>query len=223
MASTKGRIVRLFSKIALERATVVARQEIGGFARLLLTCDMQGLTAGMKVQLLLPSTDMRTYTPIPTPEGIVLLGWKHASGPGADWMTNAQVGEELPFLGPQRSLQLEAGPVIVVGDETSLAVAASFGYERTGNVRAVIQSAAPADVKEAAASVGFHDVSLITPGDINATVQAVVAHQSAFPNAVVALTGGSELVIAVRNALRHAGITNIKTKTYWVPGKSGLD
>lgn len=223
MASTKGRIVRSLSNIALKRATVVARQDIGGFARLLLKCDMRGLTAGMKVQLLLPSTDMRTYTPIPTSEGIVLLGWKHARGPGADWMTDARVGEVLPFMGPQRSLQLEAGPVIVVGDETSVAVAASFGYEREGNVRAVIQSLAEVDVKEVATSFGLHDLSLVAPGDINATVEAVVAYQSEFPNAVIALTGGSELVFTVRNALRQAGITNIKSKTYWIPGKAGLD
>ena len=43
------------------------------------------------------------------------------------------------------------------------------------------------------------------------------------PNAIVALTGGSELVVAVRDALRDAGVRSIKTKTYWIPGKRGLD
>jgi NADPH-dependent ferric siderophore reductase len=223
MASTKGRILRLFSKLALEQATVVSVQDIGGFKRVLLKCNTQNLSAGMKVQLLLPSTDTRTYTPIPAPEGMVLLGWKHAHGPGAHWMTNAKVGEELPFAGPQRSLQPGSGPLIVIGDETSVATAAAFALARGNNVRVIIQSNSATDVYEAAASVGLREVNVISSGDTTATVAAVKSNLSTFPNAAIALIGGSELVINVRNALRSAGVNNIKTKTYWIPGRTGLD
>ena len=41
--------------------------------------------------------------------------------------------------------------------------------------------------------------------------------------AIVALTGGSTLIVAVRDALRRDGVANIKTKTYWIPGRTGLD
>lgn len=50
----------------------------------------------------------------------------------------------------------------------------------------------------------------------------VAAHASS-PQATVGLTGGAELVVAVREALRARGIRNIKTKAYWIPGKTGLD
>lgn len=207
----------------LERAAVVSTRAIGGFQRVLLRCDVQRFSAGAKVQLLLPSDDMRTYSPIPAPDGMVLLGWKHAGGPGAHWMSIARVGDELPFVGPQRSLELGAGPVVLIGDETSVAVAAAFAVERPGNVHAIIQSDADSDAREAAASVGLDHVDVVARGDTPSTVDAVAAKLSSSPKAVVALTGGSELVVGVRAALRRAGVRSIKTKTYWIPGKTGLD
>ena len=107
MPSLKGKVVRLLSRVATRRAAVVAVQELGGFQRLLLRCDVPEVAAGTKVQVLLPTDDMRTYSPVPTPEGMVLLAWRHAGGPGARWMSNARAGDELRFVGPQRSLELE--------------------------------------------------------------------------------------------------------------------
>lgn len=223
MSSVKGRIVRLVSALATKRANVVSVQQIGGFQRLLLRCDVQKFSAGTKVQVLLPSDDMRTYTPIPTSEGMVLLAWRHAGGPGARWISNARPLDELLLVGPQRSLELDAGPTVLVGDETSVGVAAAFAAERPGQIHAVIQTDAGPDVRAAAASVGLHQVSVMARGDTASTVEVVVAKLSTFPNAVVALTGGSELVVGVRDALRGAGVRNIKTKTYWIPGRTGLD
>jgi hypothetical protein len=56
-----------------------------------------------------------------------------------------------------------------------------------------------------------------------ATVGAVAAHLSTSAGAVVGLTGSSPLVVNVRDGLRQAGTRNIKTKTYWIPGRTGLD
>ncbi len=222
--STKGKLVRLLANAVLKRAIVVDVQKIGGFQRLLLQCDdVQSFSAGTKVQLLLPSDDMRTYTPIPSADGMVLLAWKHIDGPGAFWMSNAKMGEELWFIGPQHSLAVNAGPVIIIGDETSIAVAAAFEAERPGQIQAVIQADAISDVRDAARSVGLHQMDIIPRGDITSTVYTVGAKLSTSPNALVALTGGSELVVSVRDALRRAGVQNIKTKAYWVPGKTGLD
>jgi len=223
MTSTKGRIVRLFSGLVLKHATVESVQEIGSFQRLHLRWDVKAFAAGAKVQMLLPSDDMRTYTPIPSPDGMVLLGWKHGDGPGARWLAKVRVGDELPFVGPQRSLELGSGPVVLIGDETSVSVAAAFALERPAEVHAVIQSGAASDVREAAASVGLHRVDTVPRGDTGGTVAAVAASLATSPNAIVALTGGSELVVAVRDALRDAGVRSIKTKTYWIPGKRGLD
>lgn len=223
MPSAKGKLVRLLSSVMLKQATVVGIQEVGGFRRLLLRCDLQKFAAGARVQLLLPSDDMRTYTPLRSPEGMILLGWKRAGGPGAHWLSNASVNDELKFMGPQTSLKLGAGPVVIVGDETSVAVAAAFANERPGQSHAVIQTESACDVLQAAKSVNLQQLDVVARGDTTATVDAVAAKLLTLPDAVVALTGGSELVVAVRNALRLSGVRSIKTKTYWIPGKTGLD
>lgn len=221
--SVKGRIVRLFSGVALNRGAVIAAHEVGGFQRLLVRCDVQRFSAGTKVQLLLPSDDVRTYTPIPSPDGMVLLGWKRAGGPGARWMSSARAGDELSFVGPRRSLELDAGPVVLVGDETSIAVAAAFAAERPGQVHAVLQTDAAADARAAANSVGLHEMDLVTRGDTTSTVGAVATRLATSPGSSVALTGGAELVRAVRTALRNAGVQSVKARTYWIPGRTGLD
>jgi NADPH-dependent ferric siderophore reductase len=223
MASTKGRIVRLISGLALERATVKETRSIGGFQRLVMECKVPALKAGMKVQVLLPSDDMRTYTPIPCPDGMVLLGWKHVSGPGATWLSTAKLGDELPFVGPQRSLDLDPGPILLVGDETSVAVAAALSLERPGKVRAVIQSEDEVGVRNAAASVGLMDIVVVGRGDTLSTASAAATYLAEVPGATVALTGGSQLIVGVREQLRQRDGRALKTKTYWIPGRVGLD
>lgn len=229
MSSLKGKLVRMVSHVALPRATVASAELVGGFRRLVLTTGAPRgeagakALAGTKVQLLLPSDDVRTYSPIASPEGMVLLGWVHAGGPGAAWMANAQPGEVLPFAGPQRSLSLDAGPVLIVGDETSVAVAAAFAVERPGRVHAVFQAADVEEVRVASECVGLSQLDVVSRGNTGETVAAVQARLAQTPDAVVAVTGGSVLVVAVRDALRRAGVRKVKTKTYWIPGKKGLD
>jgi NADPH-dependent ferric siderophore reductase len=223
MASTKGRIIRFVSGFALARATVESVQAFGDFRRLQLRWNGKPFAAGAKVQLLLPSDEVRTYTPIRSPTGMTLLGWKHGDGPGACWLDEVRVGDEVPFVGPQRSLTLARGRLVVVGDETSIAVAAALADERPGQVHAVIQADAAAHVREAAASVGLTQIDVVARGDTLATTAAVVAHRSTANDGVCAVTGGSELVVEVRAALRKAGIREIATKTYWIPGRTGLD
>jgi hypothetical protein len=66
-------------------------------------------------------------------------------------------------------------------------------------------------------------VDTVPRGDTRGTVAAVAAALAASPNAVAVLTGGSELVAGTRHALRDVGVRSIKTKTYWIPGRTGLD
>jgi NADPH-dependent ferric siderophore reductase len=223
MPSVKGKLVRLVSGVLLARATVVSVEAFGGFRRLVLRCDARGFAAGAKVQLLLPSDDVRTYTPIGAPEGMVLLAWMGAGGPGSRWMARARPGDEVPFIGPQRSLVVDEGPAVIVGDETSAAVAAAFAAERPGEVHAVLQSDAASDLREAAGSVGLDRLDVVPRGDTASAVAAVSARLAASPGAVVALTGGSELVADVRSALRGTVGNTVKAKAYWVPGRRGLD
>ncbi len=220
--SAKGKFVRLLSGFALERASVESVRAIGAFRLLDLRWRVNAFAAGDKVQLLLPSDDMRTYTPIASEQGVQLLGWIHGQGPGARWLSSVQRGDVIPFVGPQRSLAV-AGAVVLVGDETSVAVAAALQRERPQQVLAVIQSNAPETVHEACASLNLRDVTVLDAGDTGGSVAAVLAGVTRVPGAVVALTGGASLVVDVRDALRRARVTNVVTKAYWIPGRSGLD
>ncbi|MBM4362061.1 MAG: hypothetical protein FJ104_05230, partial [Deltaproteobacteria bacterium] len=173
MSSTKGKLLRLLSGVLLQRGVVVAVRDFGGFRRIDLRAELPPFAAGAKVQVLLATDDARTYTPIASPEGLVLVGWKHAGGPGGRWVSSVAVGDVVRFLGPQRSLSVGPGPVVIVGDETSVGVAAALGAERFGQAHAVIQSGAGADVSAAARAVGFTHLDVVPPGDLYATLARV--------------------------------------------------
>lgn len=176
-----------------------------------------------KIQILLPSDDARTYTPIPAPEGMQLLGWTHAGGPGARWMADVAVGHEFGFVGPQRSLQVPRGPVVLVGDETSVAVAAALALERPEQVHAIVQTSGEGDILAAAAAVGLRRVDVVARGDTATTLDRILAALASSPNAGVALTGSAALIVAQRDALRRAGVRKPITKAYWIAGRVGLD
>lgn len=223
MASAKGKLVRLFGGFLLRSARVVSAEEVSpAFRRIGLESQGMDSAPGTKMQILLPSDDVRTYTPIASPEGAVLLGYRHGGSPGARWVSEVAIGSEIQFVGPQRSLELPPGPVILVGDETSVAVAASFEVSRPGEVHAIFQGSVD-DLNAGAAAVNLRPKHVAPRGDTASVVDAVLASRAASPRAVVALTGGSELILAVRAALRDRGLRDVKTKTYWIPGKSGLD
>lgn len=220
MSSIKGRFIRMLSRFRLTPASVRAVDELGGFQRLELAAELDEWGAGSKVQIVLPSDEVRTYSPIPSESGMTLLGWKRPFGPGARWLRTVRVGDEVPFLGPQPSLELPDGPAIIVGDETSVAVAAALNKERSEGVHAIIQTAAPGDVEAAAEAVGLTSFSLVGAGDAEATVAAV--RERAVEETHVGLTGGSELIAPVREALLEGGLRDLREETHWMPGRPGL-
>ncbi|MFO7156957.1 MAG: hypothetical protein DIU72_010125 [Pseudomonadota bacterium] len=221
--SFKGKVVRLLAGNFLPEAKVVEARDIGGFRWLRLRSNAPKARAGTKVQLLLPSDEMRTYTPIATDDGFVLVADREAGGPGSRWMTKAHVGTLVRFVGPQESLRLPEGPVILVGDETSVAVAAAFEAERPGKVHAVLQARKVDEVEAAVRELGLSGAVVRPAGDIDGLVEAVMHARAASPTATIAVTGGSQLVVAVRSALRARGMRDVRVKTYWIPGRTGLD
>jgi NADPH-dependent ferric siderophore reductase len=222
--SAKGKLARVLGGVLLQRARVAELDEVApGFQFMTLQGDVPEPMPGAKVQVLLPSDDMRTYTPIASKQGFQLLAWKHAGGPGARWLSEVKIGDVVQFMGPQRSLSLDAGPVILVGDETSIAVAATFEGERPERVYGVFLVQSPDAARKAARAVGLLSLYVAARDDVAGAVRAVVARQARSPGTIIALTGGSELVLSMRGALRERGVRDIKTKTYWIPGKAGLD
>ena len=70
MSSGKGKVLRVLSGLLLNRATVVDVKTLGGFRRIVLDAKVAPFAAGTKVQVLLPSNDVRTYSPIASPDGV---------------------------------------------------------------------------------------------------------------------------------------------------------
>lgn len=224
--SMKAKMLRALGGVLLKEARVVAAEDVSpGYRKLVLRGEAKSAPEpGSKLQILVPGDEVRTYTPIASGDELVLLGWRHAGGPGAAWIGSASVGEVVQFV-LQRSLTLPEGPVILVGDETSVAVAASFEAARPGLVWGLFSVRDPETTVIAARAVGLKPDRLHASAQnaLPDVIEAVVAARAVQPDAVIALTGGSELVLAARTALRERGVGNIKTKTYWIPGRAGLD
>lgn len=223
--SVKGKLLRMLGGF-LKEARVTTTENVGtDFRRLVLSGE--GLPTpepGSKVQVLLPSDEVRTWSPIASSDGLILLGYVHAPGPGGAWMREVTVGAQVHFVGPQRSLVLPPGPLIMVGDETSVAVAAGYEVQSRGRVVAsVFEAGDPAATEEAARVAGLRSIHTAPRGDHQAMIEAIVQARAASTEAVIALTGGAHMVLAVREGLRLRGVSGIKTKTYWIPGRSGLD
>lgn len=221
MSAIKGRFIRMLSKFRLAPACVRAVDEFGGFQLLDLEAELDEWKAGSKVQVVLPSDEVRTYSPIPSESGMKLLGWKRPFGPGARWLRSVRVGDEVPFLGPQPSLEIaDEGAALIVGDETSVAVAAALNMERPQGVHAIFQTDATNDVEAAAEALGLSGFELVGAGDAEATIEAI--RERASDDLQIGLTGGAELITPVREALIREGMHNIREETYWSPGRPGL-
>lgn len=195
MSSPKGRIFRLLGGAFLHAARVTATRIDGGFAWIDLASDaLRAAKPGDKVQLLLPGDDVRTYTPVPDGRNTRLLVHLHGDTPGPRWARSVQVGDVLRFKGPDRSLTLPDGPAVIVGDATSIAVA--LAYRATAWIEGV-------DFE------GMHRLENLDAIDLPA-------------GAAVGVTGGAPLVQRARAALRRRGVEP-RVKTYWAPGRVGLD
>ncbi|MCK6522495.1 siderophore-interacting protein [Myxococcota bacterium] len=229
MSSGKGRLLSLLGGLVLTEATITHNEALGAYRLLRLRGEglrSKGFEPGDKLQLLLPGDDVRTYTPITWAGGETsLLVYLHGdSSPAPRWARAAAPGDTLRFIGPQRSLSLPPGPVVIIGDETSIAVAAAHSAARPGQAKAVLSVLDVDAARAAAAAVGLPSPVLIPRGaDLNAHHQAVAEAAAGAKGASVGLCGGAALIQGVRAALRASGVEGVKVKAYWAPGKVGLD
>ncbi len=145
MASAKGLLLSAIGKLVLRDTKVSAVRELAPSLRAITVegADLRDIawTAGDKIQLLLSSLDVRTYTPIAWDHktgSTTLVVYDHGDSPGASWSRRAKVGDPCRFVGPQRSVQRHGGkPAVVFGDETSIGVVAALAREPnlTGSAR----------------------------------------------------------------------------------------
>ena len=230
MSSGKGRFLRLLGGLVLREGAVREVVELGPRYRLLVVGGLPAAPyqAGDKLQILLPGDDVRTYTPIGFGAETRLLGYLHADTPGPRWFREASVGTPVRFVGPQRSLPLDAGPAVILGDETSIAVAAAYAQARPGETAAVIVADDLEAARAAAAAVGVSELAVVAraagPDALLSAARAMITSmhpgQGAERGAAVGITGEARLVQVLRDGLRGEAP---RIKTYWAPGKIGLD
>ena len=88
--------------------------------------------AGDRVSVRTPDDNLRNYTPFDwnaSAGQARLLCAGLASGPGTRFLSGLTVGAEVQLIGPKKSIEFhldEAGPPIIVGDETTLGLCAAW-------------------------------------------------------------------------------------------------
>jgi NADPH-dependent ferric siderophore reductase len=198
------------------------------YRRLTLSTDVRKEGAyqpGDKIQLLLPSLDVRTYTPVGwTAEGETeILVFRHSpTTPAGAWVAEVKAGDSFSFAGPQRSLNIPAGPVLLVGDETSIAVMAAYARHRPGLCSALLEVEEEEAALLAAQALGLGQPRLVrrgAGGTLGAALLELLAERGTVS---VGLTGSGSLVQRAREVLREKGGPAPRIKAYWVPGKVGL-
>ncbi|MFN3199935.1 MAG: siderophore-interacting protein [Bradymonadia bacterium] len=223
MSSAKGRILNLLGGLVLSEAEL-SRVEVLGERFVYLEvrgAPAKGYTPGAKVQIVFPSRDVRTYTPVGWDNGrFELLAFDHGgSTPATRWLKGLEAGQKIRFVGPSRSLSLPAGPITFIGDETAIAVAAAFKRARPQGFETILEVAPELDVAPALEQLGLSDAQVFRRGARTdpALLDAVAS------GARVGMAGGGAMIKRVRGELRARGVSDFKVKAYWVEGKSGLD
>ncbi|MEY2935837.1 MAG: hypothetical protein RL033_6586 [Pseudomonadota bacterium] len=225
--STKGRLLRLLSSLVLAEGEVVAVRAFGSNLRLVqlrAKGSGGGWQPGDKLQLLLPEDEVRTFTPLhwDAAGSTALLVYTHGDGPAARWAPLLAEGQRLRFVGPSRSLTMPDGPITLIGDETSLAVAASYARARPGKVRAIFEVAAEPALGEALHAVGLEQ-AMVVHREPGAPRGQALANDLPELQGPIGITGGADLIQSVRTRLRERGLRDTTTKAYWVQGRTGLD
>jgi NADPH-dependent ferric siderophore reductase len=245
-APQPGRIARTLQSWFMRPARVAAVETLSPHFRLITlegtALKDVGWTIGQKLQVAM-GTGMtaRTYTPIfwdAAAGRTQLLAYVHDLGtgqdaapgaaPGSRWAAGLTAGAGCHVFGPRRSLDLTGagGPVVVFGDETSFALAASLGAEgeAEGHLFEVTDVAASRLVL---ARMGLGDARVIgrQAGDAHLAVAVAELARLAAGRVRFALTGKASSIQRMSRALKARGVpaARIRAKAYWAPGKTGLD
>ena len=174
---------------------------------------------GDKVQLYFAGIGMRTYTPVTWEASgrTWFLGFAHGEGPGSRWVREVKAGDEVAIFGPRRSIDVSSnhGPLVVVGDETSLAVTVALTRARVDrHVTAVLEAGAPEELRRVAKKLELGHVVVTARGQLEEALRAQLAL-----GATPVFTGNAATIQTLKRNLKASG----KTKAYWAAGKSGLD
>ncbi|ADO72535.1 siderophore-interacting protein [Stigmatella aurantiaca] len=237
MASVKAIIGSALGRFVFHDASVVGIRDVAPrFRRVDLEGPaLQGIRweAGDKVQVFLPETGMRTYTPLSWDAqkgATAFLIYLHGEAPGAVWGRTLQQGTRVQFFGPRRSVSLgdSSAPLLFFGDETSFGVAHALKQAHAQrDLTCVFEVTRRADCAEALREFGFEDSDVErSAGDahlaeVHERLKGVL---QARKEARLVLTGKAQSIQALRARLRSEGLPSpTQVKAYWSVGKTGLD
>lgn len=192
-------------------------------------------TPGDKVQVQLGGWVQRTYTPIDWDGAngrTRILAYLHAGGPGAQWARSVGPGDTAVLFGPRKSITLapSTAPIVLLGDETSLGLAAALTHHgKAPAVHVLLEVTAPADTSPALARLGIAGMRLCVRRANDGHVPELASQLSALlacdAPADLVLTGNASTIQRVGRALKST--TNLvhkrHAKAYWARGKTGLD
>ena len=153
MTGLARRLADLAGSAMFDTARVSGRTDLpGGFVEVELTAEaFRKVTwvPGAKLQLRprRGALALRTYTPVSWDAGrgaTRLVANPHGDGPAAQWFRQAVAGDTCEVFGPRRSIDLRglAGPVVFVGDESSVALACALRTV-TGDASYVFEAGDP--------------------------------------------------------------------------------
>jgi NADPH-dependent ferric siderophore reductase len=170
---------------------------------------------GDKVQIR-TTNGARTYTPFDVDSesgAFSIVGFVHGDGPGAAWVGSVRPRDVVHAFGPRSSIDVDiAGDVLLLGDATSIGVAAALARAPQPTQRRVMLIVGNGDdVESACIAVG---VEARVVAAVDDEVRAALASAD-----TVFLTGGALLI----QQLKALSRTKPKTRAYWAPGKRGLD
>lgn len=182
-------------------------------------------TPGDKIQVQLGGWVQRTYTPIDW-DGVQgrtrILVCLHAPGPGTAWARRLQTGDPCVVFGPRKSIQAGRS-TIVVGDETSLGLAAALSGQ------ALLEVASVAATQPVLDHLGLHAVQLTARIDSDGHFAELETRIAALlmidPAAEIVLTGRASTIQHMTRFLKQTGMGSGQrhSKAYWASGKTGLD
>lgn len=179
----------------------------------------------------------RSYTPISW-DAVAgearILAFVHGEGPGAAWASGVRAGDACRFLGPRRSLDLGAldeDLPFLFGDETSfgLAQAMSLRQGMSGATVFLFEVSSADAAVQAWQSFGTQRAIFVQRAEADAHLKEVEARTLQIldewaPTPFV-LTGKATSIQHLGRSLANRGVASsqVRTKAYWAPGKTGLD
>ncbi|WLD96321.1 siderophore-interacting protein [Agrobacterium leguminum] len=175
----------------------------------------------------------RSYTPINWDAAIgraELVCYCRGWGPGRDWVRTVKPDEALHVFGPRASIEIPVNqPVVLFGDETSVALALACQSAHTlSSLHTILEVSDADDIETMRGRLGLGLTELFPRQEGDAHLKAVVEtllRAGGVGNATFLLTGKASSIQTVMRALKASGIDSkrIRSKAYWATGKAGLD